>query len=388
MVTFMNIKKRKICILGATGSIGTQVLDVVRTKKKLFDVITLTTNSNIELLENQCNEFNPKKVVISDFKAYNEFKRKTSYKGKILTGNDALIQVASDKECDLIISSLVGFAGVMPTLSAINAGINVALANKETLVSAGEIIIEAAKQNNVKILPIDSEHNAILQCILGEEKSFIEKLILTASGGPFFNTNKDLFNKITAKQALKHPNWIMGNKVTIDSATMMNKGFEVIEAYWLFGIDINKIDVLIHPQSIVHSLVQFIDGSIKAQLGNPDMRMPISFALTYPKRFKYNFKRLNLSDVCNLQFFKPDIEKFVCLKIAFDAIKKGGNSPAIVNAANEVAVNAFIKERIKFIDIPLFIEQALTNIPFIENPKLEEIIFTDIETRNYLNSKI
>ncbi|MBQ6269450.1 MAG: 1-deoxy-D-xylulose-5-phosphate reductoisomerase [Bacteroidetes bacterium] len=381
------MKKRKICILGATGSIGTQSLDIVRKKRDLFEVQTLTTNVNIELLEKQCVEFNPKNVVISDLNSYNRFKEITTFKGNILFGTDALQQVASDKECDLIISSLVGFAGVLPTLRAIEAGIDVAIANKETLVSAGKIITDAAKKNNVNLLPIDSEHNAILQSIVGEKKTYIEKLILTASGGPFFNLDKSLFSSITTQQALNHPNWKMGNKVTIDSATMMNKGFEVMEAYWLFGIDINRIDVLIHPQSIIHSLVQFIDGSVKAQLGMPDMRIPISFALNYPNRFYFDFKRLDLSEICNLQFFKPDLEKFVCLKIAFEAIKKGGNCPAIVNAANEIAVNAFISEKIKFIDIPKYIELALQSINFIDNPSLDDILETDRETRAYLIGK-
>ena len=383
----MSMKKRKICILGATGSIGTQSLDIVRKKRDLFEVQTLTTNVNIELLEKQCVEFNPKNVVISDLNSYNRFKEITTFKGNILFGTDALQQVASDKECDLIISSLVGFAGVLPTLRAIEAGIDVAIANKETLVSAGKIITDAAKKNNVNLLPIDSEHNAILQSIVGEEKNSIEKLILTASGGPFFNMDKALFSSITTQQALNHPNWKMGNKVTIDSATMMNKGFEVMEAYWLFGIDINRIDVLIHPQSIIHSLVQFIDGSVKAQLGMPDMRIPISFALNYPNRFYFDFKRLDLSEICNLQFFKPDLEKFVCLKIAFEAIKKGGNCPAIVNAANEIAVNAFISEKIKFIDIPKYIELALQTVKFIDNPSLDDILETDRETRAYLIGK-
>ncbi|MBR3091065.1 MAG: 1-deoxy-D-xylulose-5-phosphate reductoisomerase [Bacteroidetes bacterium] len=381
------MKKRKICILGATGSIGTQSLDIVRKKRDLFEVQTLTTNVNIELLEKQCVEFNPKNVVISDLNSYNRFKEITTFKGNILFGTDALQQVASDKECDLIISSLVGFAGVLPTLRAIEAGIDVAIANKETLVSAGKIITDAAKKNNVNLLPIDSEHNAILQSIVGEKKTYIEKLILTASGGPFFNLDKSLFSSITTQQALNHPNWKMGNKVTIDSATMMNKGFEVMEAYWLFGIDINRIDVLIHPQSIIHSLVQFIDGSVKAQLGMPDMRIPISFALNYPNRFYFDFKRLDLSEICNLQFFKPDLEKFVCLKIAFEAIKKGGNCPAIVNAANEIAVNAFISEKIKFIDIPKYIELALQTVKFIDNPSLDDILETDRETRAYLIGK-
>ncbi len=381
-------KKRKICILGSTGSIGTQTLDVVRQKKHFFSIETLTTNNNIEILEKQCQEFNPKQVVIADNASFEEFKKKTNYKGKILFGKNELNNVASDKSCDLIVSSLVGFAGVEPTLAAINAGIDVALANKETLVSAGEIIMDAVKLNNVNIFPIDSEHSAILQCIVGENIDDIDKVILTASGGPFFNIPENEFHKITPQQALAHPNWSMGSKVTIDSATMMNKGFELIEAHQLFSIDIEDINILIHPQSIVHSLVQFVDSSIKAQLGRPDMRLPISYALTYPKRYKYNFENLDLAKIVRLEFFIPDLNKFSCLKIAIEAIKCGGNAPTILNAANEIAVKAFIANKIKFTDIPIIINKTLEKIQFVKTIDFDIIIQTDSETREFAETLI
>lgn len=381
-------KKRKICILGSTGSIGTQTLDVVRQKKHFFSIETLTTNNNIEILEKQCQEFNPKQVVIADNASFEEFKKKTNYKGKILFGKNELNNVASDKSCDLIVSSLVGFAGVEPTLAAINAGIDVALANKETLVSAGEIIMDAVKLNNVNIFPIDSEHSAILQCIVGENIDDIDKVILTASGGPFFNIPENEFHKITPQQALAHPNWSMGSKVTIDSATMMNKGFELIEAHQLFSIDIEDINILIHPQSIVHSLVQFVDTSIKAQLGRPDMRLPISYALTYPKRYKYNFENLDLAKIVRLEFFIPDLNKFSCLKIAIEAIKCGGNAPTILNAANEIAVKAFIANKIKFTDIPIIINKTLEKIQFVKTIDFDIIIQTDSETREFAETLI
>lgn len=381
-------KKRKICILGSTGSIGTQTLDVVRQKKHFFSIETLTTNNNIEILEKQCQEFNPKQVVIADNASFEEFKKKTNYKGKILFGKNELNNVASDKSCDLIVSSLVGFAGVEPTLAAINAGIDVALANKETLVSAGEIIMDAVKLNNVNIFPIDSEHSAILQCIVGENIDDIDKVILTASGGPFFNIPEKEFHKITPEQALAHPNWSMGSKVTIDSATMMNKGFELIEAHRLFSIAIEDINILIHPQSIVHSLVQFVDSSIKAQLGRPDMRLPISYALTYPKRYKYNFESLDLAKIVRLEFFNPDLNKFTCLKIAIEAIKCGGNAPTILNAANEIAVKAFIANKIKFTDIPVIINKSLEKIQFIKTIDFDIIIQTDSETREFAETLI
>lgn len=372
---------KSISILGSTGSIGTQALEVLSQLPEQFSINFLTVNSNIELLEKQINKFQPKGVVIADENAYREFKSKTSYKGNILTGEDGIIEAASHEDNKLVLSSLVGFAGVMPTLAALGKGIDVALANKETLVSAGSIISQTARDNNARIIAVDSEHNAILQCLIGEDESSIDKIILTASGGPFRELPYDKFEKITIKDALNHPNWSMGSKVTIDSATMMNKGFEYIEAYWLFKIAPDKIDILVHPQSIVHSMVEFSDGSIKAQLGLPDMKIPISYALTYPKRFKYDFKRLDLSAIGKLEFFKPDRLKFKCIDLAYKAVAVGGNLPAALNAANEIAVSEFLNGKIKFIDIPEIIETAMSKISKLSNPQIDDIIETDKEVR-------
>ena len=379
-------EKKQICILGSTGSIGTQTLNVIKQKKEYYRVVSLTTNNNIKLLESQCAEFMPNTVVIADYAAFNEFKRTTSFKGTILYGNEGLETAASDNRNDLVVSSLVGFSGVLPTLAAIKSGKNIALANKETLVSAGKIIKGAAEQNNIKIFPVDSEHSAIFQCLVGERVDTIDKLILTASGGPFWNLDKKEFKNITKKQALKHPNWTMGSKVTVDSATMMNKGFEVIEAYWLFNISVDRISVLVHPQSIIHSLIKFKDASIKAQLSLPDMRLPISYALSYPERYEYDFPDFDLAQIQTLQFFAPDFEKFPCLDIAYRAIEYGGNSTVIINAANEVAVDAFIKEKLSFIEIPIIIEKAITKFENKIDPDLDEIISLDSEVKKYVHS--
>ena len=379
---------RKITILGSTGSIGVQTLNVLEDLQDDFEINFLTANNNIELLEHQIKKFNPKGVVIANESSYFEFKRRTSFRGLILSGQGGVIQAASDKSNDLVISALVGFSGVLPTLSAIEAGIDVALANKETLVSAGSIITDSAKKNSVKILALDSEHNAILQCLAGENYENIEKLILTASGGPFRNLDIDKFDKITLQQALNHPNWTMGSKITIDSATMMNKGFEIIEAKWLFDIDINKIEVVIHPQSIIHSLVQFIDGSVKAQLGMPDMRIPISYILNSPGRKYHNFPRIDLVKLARFDFFEPDLNRFPCLGLAYYAIEKGGNFPCALNAANEICVNSFLKENISFNEISVYIEKVLSKLNFIEKPCLEDIIQTDNEIRELTQSLI
>lgn len=373
--------KKKISILGSTGSIGVQTLEVLDNLKDEYELLYLTSNTRIELLAQQIKQYHPKAVVINNIDAYNKFQEYGITDCKVLAGRDALIEIASDQDNDLILSALVGFAGVEPAYSALKAGINLALANKETLVSAGSIITNIAKQNNSQIIAVDSEHSAIMQCLLGESINEVEKIILTASGGPFFNTPYCEFKNISLEQALAHPNWNMGNKITIDSATMMNKGFEVIEAYWLFDIEINKIDVLIHQQSIIHSMVQFVDGAVKAQLGLPDMRIPIAFALTYPKRNKFNFPRMNLDEISNLTFQKPDYQKFPCLKLAYQAINTGGNAPAILNAANEVAVDACLNKTIKFLDIPTIIEKVLNKIPYINHPSLEDIILSDKQVR-------
>ncbi len=376
-------KPKTITILGSTGSIGTQTLEVIESVSDKFRIGYLTINSKIELLEEQLSRFTPKGVVIGNEDAYKKFKETTNFKGEILYGAEGIIQAASDKENDLVLTALVGFSGVMPTIAAIENGVCVALANKETLVSAGQIIKNSAEKNNVDIIAVDSEHSAILQCIVGERNDEIEKIILTASGGPFLETPLHEFEDLTVSQALAHPNWSMGDKITIDSATMMNKGFEIIEASWLFDIDTKHIDVLIHPQSIIHSLVQFIDGSVKAQLGLPDMRIPISYALSYPRRLEYDFPRLDLSELTSLHFQKPDFQRVPCLKLAFDALEMGGAATAVLNSANEVAVQSFLEEKIKFTRIPQCIESALNKIPNNNNPSLNEIIEIDKETRDY-----
>ncbi|HRP02302.1 MAG TPA: 1-deoxy-D-xylulose-5-phosphate reductoisomerase [Candidatus Kapabacteria bacterium] len=376
-----------ISIFGSTGSIGTQTLDIISQSNKQFIIKFLTTNSNIELLNKQVNEFTPYGVVINDYNSYLEFKKNSSYQGKVLYGQEGLLEAASEG-VDIFVSALVGFAGVAPTLEAIKNTPVIALANKETLVSAGSIITEAAKKYNSKLIAIDSEHNAILQCLAGEDYNSIEKLILTASGGPFRTLALDKFKDITLEDALKHPNWSMGSKITIDSASMMNKGFEIIEAKWLFDIDIDKIDVIIHPQSIIHSLVQFCDASIKAQMGLPDMRIPISYALNYPKRLNYNFPRLDLVKVSKLDFWEPDFHRYPCLELAYFAIRKGGNLTCALNAANEVCVQNFLQKKIDFIQIPILIRELLEKIYYIESPNINEINETDIFSRELVNKLI
>lgn len=378
----------KLTILGSTGSIGQQALDVIKQIDSDYKINFLTANTRIDLLETQALEFNPRAVAIANEDAYKSFKSTTKYRGDILFGLEGLKQAAKDSDNKLVISAQVGFSGVIPTLEALSNGINVALANKETLVSAGSVITRTAEENDAIIIAVDSEHNAILQCLAGENHQEIEKIILTASGGPFRTTPVEKFADLTVTEALDHPNWSMGSKITIDSATMMNKGFEIIEAYWLFKLDVADIDVLVHPQSIIHSMVQFVDGSVKAQLGMPDMRIPISYALTYPKRYSYDFPRMDLADIGKLEFFKPDMERFKCLSHAYRAIEMGGNAPAIVNAANEIAVDAFLNEKIKFIDIPKIIGFSLENIEVNKTPELEDIIAIDKITRKYAQELI
>lgn len=378
---------RNISILGSTGSIGTQTLDVISQSEKL-KVNYLTTNTNIILLEEQCKVFNPKGVVISDLDSYNQFKSNTSFKGEIYFGDDGLEIVTSDKSTNLLVSSLVGFAGVVPTLNAINNGIDVALANKETLVAAGEIITKAAKNNNVNIFPIDSEHSAIQQCLTGEKMDEVEKIILTASGGPFFETPFEEFERITIEDALNHPNWSMGSKITIDSATLMNKGLEVIEAFWLFGLSLEEIDVIIHPQSIIHSMVQFKDSSVKAQLGLPDMKVPIAYALNFPHHKSYSFSRMNLAEIGTLSFFEPDYNKFPNLKLAFSALEKGGTSCCILNAVNEITVQNFLDGKISFKSISDINSLMLNKIESTSNPSIQDIIEADRNARIITNEYI
>lgn len=373
---------RTLTILGSTGSIGTQTLDIVRQFKDDFFINVLTANTRIKELEDQIREFNPKAVAISNEDAWKEFKNTTSFKGEILCGEEGVIAAASHPDNDIVMQALVGFSGVAPTLAAIQQGATIALANKETLVSAGSIVMKSAKEKQVPILAVDSEHSAILQCMAGEERSMIDKIILTASGGPFREFEKDAFSSITREQALKHPNWVMGQKITIDSATLMNKGFEVIEARWLFDLTPEQIEVVIHPQSIIHSLVQFGDASIKAQLGTPDMRVPIIYALFHPERRHADLPKLDLLTAGNLSFFKPDTERFPCLQLAYDAMKTGGTAPAILNAANEIAVQYFLENKARFLQIPQIIEKVLGQMPIIDNPDIHQIDEADNEARN------
>lgn len=381
---------RNISILGSTGSIGTQTLEVISESQNI-KINYLTTNSNIALLEEQCKLFNPKGVVVSDYDSYFQFKNQSSFKGKILFGSEGLEEVSSDKSTNLLVSSLVGFAGVIPTLQAIENKIDIALANKETLVAAGEIITKAAKSQGVNIFPVDSEHSAIQQCLTGENIDEVERIILTASGGPFLNKNIDEFESITIQDALNHPNWTMGSKITIDSATLMNKGLEVIEAYWLFGLPIENIDVIIHPQSIIHSMVEFKDSSVKAQLGIPSMKVPIAYALNFPHHKKYHFEKLNLSKIGNLSFFEPDFNKFPNLGLAFKALEKGGTSCCVLNAVNEVTVKNFLDGNISFTSIAKVNSLMLDKIESVTNPSIDEIIEADknarIITNEYINSK-
>jgi 1-deoxy-D-xylulose-5-phosphate reductoisomerase len=384
----MPSQNKILTILGSTGSIGIQTLQVLEPSTEQFELGFITANSKIDLLEEQAMKFNPYGVAISDEKYYHEFRKKTNFKGKILCGVEGVLEAASFEKNDMLLCALVGFSGVQPTLAAINSSTSVALANKETLVSAGSIITKSAKEKNVPIIAVDSEHSAVLQCLIGESIESVEKIILTASGGPFWTTPDEEFESLSVEQALEHPNWSMGNKITIDSATMINKGFEVIEAHWLFGLQVSQIDVLIHPQSIIHSMVQFIDGSVKAQLGIPDMRIPISYALNYPRRLNYDFPRLELSDIGILTFEKPDYFRFPCLKLAYDAVEKGGSATTVLNAANEIAVYAFLDNKISLPAIANLIEKALSKIKLNLQPTIEEIIETDKETRLFVKSLI
>jgi len=376
----MNTKS--IAILGSTGSIGCQALEVIKAHPDQLSVEVLTAQNNSDLLIQQAKAFNPNVVVIGNEDHYRKVKEAlSSYPIKVYAGENALSSVVEMDSIDLVLTALVGYSGLRPTIRAIEAGKNIALANKETLVVAGELVTGLAKQKGVNIYPVDSEHSAIFQCIVGEFHNKIEKVILTASGGPFRGKNKDFLKSVTKAQALKHPNWVMGAKVTIDSATLMNKGLEVIEAKWLFGIDVSLVEVVVHPQSIVHSLVQFEDGSLKAQLGLPDMRLPIQFAMTYPDRLKSEFPRFNFTDYPALTFEKPDTETFRNLALAFEALARGGNMPCVLNAANEIAVAEFLKDRIGFLDIPDVVEQCLAKMDYVANPQYEDYVNTDRETR-------
>ncbi len=377
----MEENKRRIAILGSTGSIGTQALDVISRHPDLFQVEMLSAGSNAELLIAQARQFNPNAVVICNKDKYAQVKTALDPLDiKVFAGVESAGELSGGSNVDIVLAAMVGFSGLAPTISAIKKGKVIALANKETLVAAGSIVTRLAKENGSPILPVDSEHSAIFQCLQGE-RAQIEKLLLTASGGPFFNLPAEKFNDITVEQALNHPNWKMGSKVTIDSASMMNKGLEIMEASWLFNIPVEKIEVVVHPQSIIHSMVQFSDGSIKAQIGHPDMRVPIQYALSYPYRIDLDTRRLSFADLGQLTFFAPDLEKFPCLRIAYQAFKKGGNIPCAMNAANEVAVASFLRGEIKFTQIPVVIEKTLEKCNFVASPSVEDIFATDKESK-------
>jgi len=382
-------EKKHITILGSTGSIGTQALEVIREQSDAFSISVLTAGRNSDLLIQQAIEFTPDTVVIGDTSQYIKVKEAlASYPIKVFAGEEAVEQAAGMDEADIVLTALVGFSGLKPTLNAIQAGKPIALANKETLVVAGEMVTKAAKESEITLYPVDSEHSAIFQCLAGEFQNPIEKLILTASGGPFKGASRSDLSKVTKAQALRHPNWTMGSKITIDSATLMNKGLEVIEARWLFGVPASQIEVIVHPQSIIHSIVQFQDGSMKAQMGVPDMKLPIQYALAYPQRLKNSFQRFSFHTYPSFSFEAPDLETFTCLSLAFEALQSGGNAPCILNAANEVAVAAFLDERIDFLRIPALIEMALTHIPFKDHPDIETLVNTDSETRRYISQFI
>lgn len=377
------VNTKKIAILGSTGSIGTQAIEVIAANPHLFEIELLTAQNNSKLLIEQALKFRPKTVVISNESLFNEVSLALKPAGiKVYSGNAALAEVVQQPEIDIVLTALVGYVGLLPTIKAIEAGKNIALANKETLVVAGEIIMQLAKNKGVKILPVDSEHSAIFQCLVGEETNPIEKIILTASGGPFRGWQKTELEKVTKAQALKHPNWVMGAKITIDSASLMNKGLEVIEAKWLFELEASQIEVVVHPQSIIHSIVQFTDGSMKAQMGLPDMKLPIQYAMAYPQRIPSDFPRFSFINQPSLTFEQPDYKTFRNLQLAFDALGKGGNQPCVLNAANEVAVEAFLTDKIGFLQMSDLIENTLAKTSFVQQPSLQDYIESDAEARN------
>ncbi|MCR9017433.1 1-deoxy-D-xylulose-5-phosphate reductoisomerase [Aquiflexum gelatinilyticum] len=385
--------KKNVAILGSTGSIGTQTLEVIRSHTEKFQVEVLTAQNNADLLINQAIEFQPNCVVISNEALYEKVRDSLLPLGiKVFAGEKALADVVTMESIDIVLTALVGYSGLIPTMKAIEAGKAIALANKETLVVAGELVTKLAREKGVNIYPVDSEHSAIFQCLVGEFHNPIEKIILTASGGPFRGKDRSYLETVTKAQALKHPNWDMGAKITIDSASLMNKGLEVIEAKWLFGLSKDQIEVVVHPQSIIHSLIQFEDGSIKAQLGLPDMRIPIQFALSYPDRLKADFPRFDFAKYPNLTFEQPDIQTFRNLGLAFEALERGGNAPCILNAANEIVVAAFLREEIGFLEMSDIIAETLVKADFVKKPTLEDYVNTDkmsrIITEEFIKSKV
>jgi 1-deoxy-D-xylulose-5-phosphate reductoisomerase len=383
------LSKRKLAILGSTGSVGTQTLEVVELYPDHFSITVLTAGKNADLLIQQALKFKPSAIVVSDKSAYEKVKDALEGKGiEVYFGEEALIDVVQRDDIDIVLTAVVGAVGLKPTVAAIEAGKDIALANKETLVVAGELITNLIEKNNVKLLPVDSEHSAIFQCLAGEEENPIEKIILTASGGPFRGLSRNDLVSVTKVEALKHPNWSMGAKITIDSASLMNKGLEVIEAKWLFGLEADQVDVIIHRQSIVHSLVQFEDGSLKAQMGLPDMKLPIQYALTYPKRFKNDFPRFNFLDYPTLTFEQPDMEVFKNLKLAYQALEAGGNAPCVLNGANEIVVEAFLNDQVGFLEMSDIIEETLCQVKSQKTLSLEDYLQYDLESRTVARSLI
>ncbi|MBP3679478.1 MAG: 1-deoxy-D-xylulose-5-phosphate reductoisomerase [Bacteroidaceae bacterium] len=381
------MKKKQIAILGSTGSIGTQALQVIEEHPDLYEAYALTANNQVELLAEQARKFMPAAVVIANEAKYLQLKEMLAdLPIQVYAGSDALCEIVEAKPIDVVLASMVGYAGLRPTMNAIKAGKAIALANKETLVVAGELINALAQQYHTPILPVDSEHSAIFQCL--EPNNELEKVILTASGGPFRKFSMEDLQHVTKEQALKHPNWDMGAKITIDSATMMNKGFEVIEAKWLFGVRPDQIEVVVHPQSVIHSMVQYEDGAVKAQLGMPDMRLPIQYAFSYPQRIKASFDRLDFSKMTELTFEQPDTNRFRCLALAYEALNRGGNMACIVNAANEVVVSAFLHDRISFLRMSEVIEKAMEKVTFIQTPTYEDYVATDAEARRVAENLI
>jgi len=381
--------KKRVAVLGSTGSIGTQALDVVERNSDKFEITVLTANNNLELLIKQAVKFVPKAVIIGNTEKYTELKEALTYLPiEVLAGEHALAEIVSRDYIDIVLTAMVGYAGLLPTINAIKANKDIALANKETMVVAGELINQLATKHNVKILPVDSEHSAIFQCLQGEPELSVEKIILTASGGPFVGKDEQFLKTVSKYDALKHPCWEMGAKITIDSASLMNKGLEVIEAKWLFNINPDQIDVVVHRQSIIHSMVQFCDGSIKAQLGLPDMRLPIQYALGYPHRLKSDFPRFNFANYPALTFEQPDRVNFRNLNLAYKVLNKGGNQPCILNASNEIVVEAFLNEKIGFCEMSDIIEQTLEYIPFIASPSFDNYKETNEETKKYSKSLI
>ena len=381
---------KRISILGSTGSIGKQTLDVVRQHKDKFEVVAISANSSVDLLLEQIKEFKPKYVAVYDELSAIKLKSMipSDINIEVLSGMEGLKAISSLPEIDVLLTAIVGMIGLVPTLEAIRNGKDIALANKETLVCAGNLVMNEAKKYGVSILPVDSEHSAIFQCLNGEKNKEIEKIILTASGGPFRGKKKEDLLNVTKNQALKHPNWSMGRKISIDSSTLMNKGLEVIEAKWLFDVEHNQIDVVVHPQSIIHSMVQFIDSSVIAQLGCPDMRLPIQYALSYSDRIECDFERLNLAKIATLTFEEPDMDTFPCLKLAYDTLKMGGTYSAVLNSANEVLVNEFLEDKIGFYDIPYYIEKTLEAHNSISEPTVEDILEIDRWTREFVIKSI